>query len=110
MAIKLRHFTDLQHKDGKYTVTLPGPINAELGQYVEAYREAYNDSGATSENLIAAIINQFLAGDTAFQAWKKDREKPPGAPRTPRARTRTAAVSESATVPLGPTIGETGTK
>jgi len=107
MAIKLRHFTDLQHKDGKYTVTLPGPINAELGQYVEAYHEAYNDSGATAENLIAAIINQFLAGDTAFQAWKKDREKP-GASRASRARIRTPAVGDSAPLPPGPTTVETG--
>lgn len=92
MAVKLRRLSDLHTKEGKYTIVLPGPIKAELTAYIDAYRESYSDESVTPELVISAIVNQFLGSDSAFQAWKKEREGASAG----RAARRSRATSDSA--------------
>lgn len=73
MNLKLRRLSERELQPGKYTVTLPGPINTDLLAYIDAYKEAYDDAVAP-DAVIAAVIAQFLASDTAFQQWKRERE------------------------------------
>jgi hypothetical protein len=84
--IKLRRLSERELQPGKYTVTLPGPINTDLLAYIDAYKEAYDDAVAP-DAVIAAIIAQFLAADGAFQQWKRERE---GASATRARRRRNA--------------------
>ena len=105
MTLKLRRLSERELQPGKYSVTLPGPINTDLLAYIDAYKEAYDDAVAP-DAVIAAIVTQFLGSDAAFQQWKRARE---GASATRARRRRSAeagAQTRSASTPAGSSAGE----
>jgi len=103
MTLKLRRLSERELQPGKYSVTLPGPINTDLLAYIDAYKEAYDDAVAP-DAVIAAIVTQFLGSDAAFQQWKRARE---GASATRARRRRSAeAQTPSAPTPAGSSAGE----
>ena len=93
MNLKLRRLSERELQPGKYTATLPGPINTDFLAYIEAYKEAYDDA-VPPDAVIAAVVAQFLASDNAFQQWKRERE---GAAAT-RARRRSAGAAGARTL------------
>ena len=98
--IKLRRLSERELQPGKYTVTLPSPINTDLLAYIDAYKEAYDDA-VPPDAVIAAIVAQFLASDAAFQQWKRERE---GIAAT-RARRRRADAGGQTLRPVSPSSG-----
>jgi hypothetical protein len=72
MAIKLKNVTT--GKPGNYTIKLPPETNTELVAYQAAYKEQYGEE-ILADVLIAAIVGEYLASDSQFQASKKDAGK-----------------------------------
>ena len=69
MAVKLKNVTT--GKPGSYSVKLPPEINSELLAYQAAYQEQYKEE-IQIDVLITAIVGEFLASDSQFQASKKE--------------------------------------
>jgi hypothetical protein len=72
MAVKLKNVTT--GKPGSYTVKLPPEVNTELMSYQAAYQEQYGEE-IQADVLITAIVGEYLASDSQFQASKKDNAK-----------------------------------
>ncbi len=78
--LKLQAIDAENRQEGKYSLTFDPYLNLELQQYLEAYRAQYPDKKAPkAEDLITAIVRQYLASDTDFTRYKKNLKRGDGA-------------------------------
>jgi hypothetical protein len=58
----------------KITITVTPDLDTDLRSYLNLYRAAYEDKGATVGDLIPAMLESFLASDRAFAKARKEAE------------------------------------
>ncbi|WP_287459231.1 DUF2274 domain-containing protein [Sphingomonas sp.] len=57
----------------KIGITITPDLDADLRAYLDLYRVAYEDKGATTvADLIPAMLESFLASDRAFAKARKE--------------------------------------
>ncbi len=79
--LKLQAIQAENRLEGKYTLTLDPYLNLEIQQYIDAYLAQYPDKKAPkAEELIVAILRQYLASDTDFTRYKKNLKRDTEAP------------------------------
>lgn len=58
--------------EGRYNLVLDPYLNLEIQQYLEAYKTQFPDKKAPKpDELIIAIVRQFLAADADFTKYKR---------------------------------------
>lgn len=56
----------------KIGITVTPDLDADLRAYLDLYRAAYDEKGATVADLIPAMLESFLASDRAFAKARKE--------------------------------------
>jgi hypothetical protein len=63
--------------EGRYNLVLDPYLNLEIQHYVDAYKSQFPDKKTPkADELIVAIVRQFLAADADFAKYKRGLKRP----------------------------------
>jgi hypothetical protein len=81
--LKLPVIESENKQEGRYNVVLDPFLNLEVLQYLDAYKAHYPDKKTPKpDELIVAIVRQFVASDSEFARFKRQLRKSAQAPQT----------------------------